>query len=130
MWGYGTPSTGRGPIAAGHPGGVLLRQSKAETLEATGPLLGVFADEDWSTHTINLSSGDRLFLYTDGVVDAVAAKDALHVCNLEEILLEGAGLELVEQVATLMEEAASGSSDNIKDDVTIVAFEVLSEAVG
>lgn len=41
-------------------------------LEASGPLLGVFAPLDLAERSISLEPGDLLLFYTDGVTDAQA----------------------------------------------------------
>jgi serine phosphatase RsbU (regulator of sigma subunit) len=81
----------------------------------------VFDDPDWPTEKISLSAGDRLFLYTDGVVEGKIATGNGDILDLPEILLGITNLSLEEQVSKLMTEAAY----HTKDDATIVAFEVL-----
>ncbi len=53
----------------GHPGPILYRRSsgEAELLHASGPLIGVFSDVAWQEVSVALESGDRIFLYTDGI---------------------------------------------------------------
>jgi serine/threonine protein phosphatase PrpC len=78
---------------------------------------------------VNLSVGDRIFLYTDGVTDTGVTKGQNVPYNLGKILLNCNDLCLTEQVATLMSEAIRYSGGEIKDDATIVAFEVLHKVV-
>ncbi|HEW79585.1 MAG TPA: HAMP domain-containing protein [Phycisphaerales bacterium] len=111
--------------AAGHPGGVLLTRNQAQTLASTAPLLGVFHKTTWPINTISLSAGDRVFLYTDGVIEAGAAEDKAETYDLEKTLLSCVDLSLTGQVATVMAETTQRSSGKIKDDATIVALEVL-----
>ncbi len=53
----------------GHPGPILYRRSTgdAKLLHASGPLIGVFSDVAWQEVSVALESGDRIFLYTDGI---------------------------------------------------------------
>ncbi|MHC4637388.1 MAG: PP2C family protein-serine/threonine phosphatase [Planctomycetota bacterium] len=111
--------------AAGHPGGLLLSQNNVQSLESTAPLLGVFLETDWPSDKIRLSAGDRIFLYTDGVADAGVTKGQKEPYNLDRILLNCNQLSLTEQVANIISKTIQDSSDEIKDDATIVAFEVL-----
>jgi hypothetical protein len=60
---------------AGHPYPVLIRDGKAEQLENTGGLLGVFAESKYEQRTVQLQSGDKLFMYSDGCESAVGDCD-------------------------------------------------------
>jgi sigma-B regulation protein RsbU (phosphoserine phosphatase) len=60
---------------AGHPYPVLLRNGKAEQLENTGGLLGIFEETEFEQSTIQLQAGDKLFLYSDGCENIVGRCD-------------------------------------------------------
>jgi len=48
------------------------RNGKANAIETTGnPALGMLADAAYQTLTIRLQPGDGLFLYTDGITEAM-----------------------------------------------------------
>ena len=52
---------------AGHPYPILFREGQPPLqLEARGALLGVFDNADFAQQAIQLESGDRLLLYSDG----------------------------------------------------------------
>lgn len=56
---------------AGHLPPVVLR-SKPELLESSGNLvLGLYRNEEYSEDTIKIGYGDTVFLYTDGVTEAI-----------------------------------------------------------
>ena len=55
---------------AGHHPPLLIRGSTIETIEATGLPLGMFCEEHFKLSEEKLDSGDTLFLYTDGLVEA------------------------------------------------------------
>lgn len=56
---------------AGHPAPLLLRANGTiEALEADGLFLGMFDNETYEEKTVQLESGDRLLLYTDGLTEA------------------------------------------------------------
>lgn len=115
--------------AAGHPGGLLLTESNIESLESTAPLLGIQTGTNWSTNVVRLSPGDRVFLHTDGVVEVFSDEGKLEDYNLVKVLNDNRDLSLSEQVATIMAGTIRRSSGPIKDDATIVAFEVLPNPV-
>ena len=52
---------------AGHPAPLLLRGDQMTDLVVEGPLLGVFAGETYRPSTVQLQTGDRLLVYSDGV---------------------------------------------------------------
>jgi len=56
---------------AGHPLPILVRTgTNAVRLENGGAVLGVFPEWRYETSCLRLESGDRLFLYTDGITEA------------------------------------------------------------
>lgn len=56
---------------AGHPPALLLRQNgDIEQLEGTGLPLGVLDSSEWEEAEVALSEGDRLILYSDGLLEA------------------------------------------------------------
>ncbi len=55
---------------AGHPYPILVSGGAAQTLEHGGAVLGVFPSWNYQDSSINLKSGDRLLLFTDGITEA------------------------------------------------------------
>jgi serine phosphatase RsbU (regulator of sigma subunit)/anti-sigma regulatory factor (Ser/Thr protein kinase) len=55
---------------AGHPPPIVLRDSGAEVLSPTGPLVGVTTGAQFEERTAEMLPGDVLVLYTDGVTEA------------------------------------------------------------
>jgi sigma-B regulation protein RsbU (phosphoserine phosphatase) len=56
---------------AGHLPPLVVRQGRVESLGATGLPLGLFCSGRYPTRTLELRPGDSLFLYTDGLTEAV-----------------------------------------------------------
>ena len=59
--------------AAGHPPMLLLRQGSVRPIEENGLMLAAFDFAKYSNVTHRLEPGDRLLLYTDGIVEAADA---------------------------------------------------------
>ena len=61
-------------INAGHPAGLLCtRDRRVSRLASTGPLVSpALRDCAWEQRSVAFEPGDLLFLYTDGVSDALA----------------------------------------------------------
>lgn len=111
--------------AAGHPGGLLSSPDQILHLPPTGPLLGVISDAQWSCKTVQLHEGDKLFLYTDGVIEAGAPDNALTQEGLEAIVRQSREAGLAEQLASIMSEVLTRSLGHPQDDATILVVELL-----
>ena len=63
--------------AAGHPAMLLLRNGTVTEISENGLLLGAAENATYSDKTMALEPGDRLLLYTDGLVEARNAEGEL-----------------------------------------------------
>jgi sigma-B regulation protein RsbU (phosphoserine phosphatase) len=62
---------------AGHNPPILVRADGAvQRLSTGGLLLGVYADSAYAQGEVSVGPGDRLVLFTDGITEAVDARDA------------------------------------------------------
>jgi sigma-B regulation protein RsbU (phosphoserine phosphatase) len=57
---------------AGHPPPLLVTAQGIRPLTEGGPILGVFEDATFPSETLQLSPGDSLVVYSDGVTEAAA----------------------------------------------------------
>jgi len=55
---------------AGHPYPILVSSGAVRTLDQGGAVLGVFPAWTYQDSSVDLSSGDRLLLFTDGITEA------------------------------------------------------------
>jgi sigma-B regulation protein RsbU (phosphoserine phosphatase) len=56
---------------AGHPPPLLLRaDGTTQTIQPHGPVLGILEDRAWGNQHLQLSKGDKLVIYTDGITEA------------------------------------------------------------
>ena len=63
-------------VGAGQGGPVLVRKDEgAEVFPSTGMAIGWFPSVAFEDYTIRLQAGDRLYLYSDGVVETENADD-------------------------------------------------------
>ncbi len=58
-------------INAGHNPAMFIRGGKIEHLQVTAPALAVFENPEFKEELVNLSAGDKIVLYTDGMIDAM-----------------------------------------------------------
>lgn len=111
---------------AGHPCPLLLRKDGGvEELQAEGGLLGIFEDEVYQDGRHQLTPGDRLILFTDGVEVAFSKGDAVDVDRWKGELLARRDMPTDELLVDLSNHIDNEcSSLDAKDDLTIIIAEV------
>ncbi|MHC4102660.1 MAG: PP2C family protein-serine/threonine phosphatase [Planctomycetota bacterium] len=114
-------------VLAGHPQLIRVPKSGApESLDITGMAIGWVPDLDCEEHVIQLQPGDRLYLYSDGVPEAMdpdhkqfGSKQMLEVMEL------GRRQSLEESVALLLSVVERwGAYGSLQDDVSILGLEI------
>ena len=113
-------------VSAGHPGPVHLPSGADPViLESQGFPIGL-ADDAYEERSVRLGAGDRLYLYSDGVPEAMdPAGKQFGDARLLEAIGRGRSEPLQESVATLLEEIARWhGSERPQDDISILAVEV------
>jgi len=113
-------------VSAGHPGPVHL-PSRADPviLESQGFPIGL-AEDSYEERSIRLGEGDRLYLYSDGVPEAMnPAGEQFGEARLKKAISQARPEPLQEGVATLLEEIVRWhGSERPQDDISIMAVEV------
>jgi len=84
--------------AAGHPPMLLLREGRVSSIEENGCCWGCSLQQSTALTNRALLKGDRLLLYTDGVIEArMAVRKSLGRNGLCKLLAESAGRRLKKQ---------------------------------
>lgn len=111
-------------VNAGHPPGILLT-SEGETrlLESSGPLLsGGVPETDWTVESMPWRTGDRLLLYTDGILEAEA--DGVGMFGLAGLIEQARrplrGAALLDQIVSAVNEFARDTAG--RDDLTLLSL--------
>jgi len=109
---------------AGHPPPLVVHAGgEIERVDATGLPLGMFCSERFSSHTVQLTPGETLLFYTDGLVEAQDATGEEYGIERLCTLAASAGAlpptPLVERCARDL--AAFAGTPAWADDVTIMA---------
>jgi serine phosphatase RsbU (regulator of sigma subunit)/catechol 2,3-dioxygenase-like lactoylglutathione lyase family enzyme len=106
----------------GHLSGLLLRpDGKVEQLGSTSTLLGLFRDWDCSLCEQELSPGDVLALYTDGVTEACNARgEEFGERNLIDALQQHRELPCQALLTTIVDEVRQFSPQEQHDDITAI----------
>ena len=110
---------------AGHYPPMLVREGRCTRLDRGGPVLGVFRDQTYEEHEIDLRSGDFLVFFTDGVTEARNSLDEeFGEDRLQELIVNAhasTAAELRERVMTAVTEFGEGNFD---DDVTLMVLRI------
>lgn len=111
---------------AGHNPPLLVRTSgHVEALHASGLVLGVFPDADYTGREVALRKGDRLLLYTDGVTEARNRHDEeFGEERLSAALVRHRHLSAAELHAAVMEELTQFATLGFQDDATLLAVAI------
>ncbi|MCK4873786.1 MAG: SpoIIE family protein phosphatase [Phycisphaerales bacterium] len=117
-------------VDAGH-GHWLIRPADAAPARPQSPggmIIGVQPDLEYSVARLELRPGDRLVLYSDGLVEQLNTKnEAFGNARLRDVIAGSGSIEDdVAGVFTALEEFTGGSS--FADDTTIASIEVQSGA--
>jgi sigma-B regulation protein RsbU (phosphoserine phosphatase) len=114
--------------SAGHPPALRYspRDRRVEELPARGLMLGIMPEAIYEESSVTLEPGDRLCLYTDGVIESRnVAKEAFGIERLKRFLLESNGTPAEELTKDLVRRLEDFRSDlPAWDDLTILIAEV------
>ena len=114
-------------ISAGHPGPVHLRRGAAPViLKGSGLAIGWFPDSNYEDVVIQMEPGDRLYLYSDGVVGALNPDGELFdQPRLIQSLLERRGSPLEDSLGFLLGDVRRWCGPaGPDDDISILGVEL------
>lgn len=111
---------------AGHPDGVYLSPHKPlKLLGGTGPLIGVDPKGDFEEVEDSLKQGDKIFLYTDGLIEFRNSKGEFYgserLYDLLEEIKHHSIHEIVQLVSDSLQEFGEGKPP--QDDVSLLGVE-------
>jgi phosphoserine phosphatase RsbU/P len=113
--------------AAGHPPMLLLRDDRIIQVEENGLILASFDFAAYSNATRRLETGDRILLYTDGIVEASnASGDFLGHDALCELLRKTAGLSSSEAADSIMSSVRQWAAKQ-EDDLTVLVCDYVGD---
>jgi serine phosphatase RsbU (regulator of sigma subunit) len=117
--------------AAGHPPLILWRGANRTLLELkeSGLLLGVRPSEEYAQTEFSLETGDRLLLYTDGLVEAVNARgEPFGEARLGDFITTHQDVPAEQFAQRLLDEVLgwpeNGSVRAQADDITVVVIDI------
>jgi sigma-B regulation protein RsbU (phosphoserine phosphatase) len=114
--------------AAGHPPLLLSRAGGLQRIESNGLVFGVAREPDYPVRDLELCPGDRLLLYTDGVIEPENAKgEAFGGPKLEQVVLGSPMGPPSELTDRLLDEVRTWQPASMaqQDDITMIVVDVL-----
>ena len=111
---------------AGHNPPLLYRarEARCDYLPTDGVAIGIFPRVEYTTHTLSLSAGDVLVLYTDGIIEAINAhEEEFGEERLRALVAQGAHLPAQELARHILQEVQSFTGEQeLGDDATLVVL--------
>jgi sigma-B regulation protein RsbU (phosphoserine phosphatase) len=111
---------------AGHPYPILLRQGQPpQQLEARGSLLGIFENAEFIQQTVQLQSGDRLLLYSDGAESLIGRlhdKEGFQYTDEFLAMQDGSINEIVDRLTDMATNRQVSPAEI--DDLTIIGLQL------
>jgi sigma-B regulation protein RsbU (phosphoserine phosphatase) len=112
--------------AAAHPPMLLLRAGEVVPITENGLMLAAFSFATYSTAEYPLESGDRLVLYTDGILEAAnAGGEEFGPHRLSALLQDGASLS-TEAAADHIVSSLKAWAKSQNDDLTVLICDYAS----
>ena len=110
---------------AGHPYPILVSAGAVQTLDHGGAVLGVFPSWNYKDSSVNLKSGDRLLLFTDGITEAEDAQS--QEFGVDRVAAFGrahAASSAAELNQQLLAQVSDFCGAHFQDDATLVVLAV------
>ena len=114
---------------AGHNPPLLVRaDNQSLELKSTGAVLGQFPNWEYEQNEVQMRSGDRLLLFTDGLVEASNSCDEpFGEQNLLRIALENPESCARDLMALLISSASLHAGAHFQDDASLIVLQATAE---
>jgi phosphoserine phosphatase RsbU/P len=112
---------------AGQPPAMIVSNGSLRRLNSQNGILGCLADTapSDSADKIELATGDRLVLYTDGLVEVFNQnREMLSVEGLAKLVRESATQPLPEMKQSILDGVSAWRSGSIADDISLIIVEL------
>lgn len=113
--------------SGGHPGGLLIRkEGPSVSLGGKTWPVGFSPDETYETHSITLTQGDRLYVFSDGIYEVINAEEEIWGTSRLQETMEGVYKKSLRLgLKHIMQASRSWQADGIfGDDVALVGVEM------
>jgi sigma-B regulation protein RsbU (phosphoserine phosphatase) len=117
--------------SAGHQPAVLVKRKNrdSETLSDSELLVGVEREREYTQSSLDLSRGDLILLFTDGVVETLNSKQEEYgTKRLIEVLEKNSQLDLPKLLLKICQDLNKfNRGKNFKDEVSMIALKIEKE---
>ncbi|MBW1893867.1 MAG: SpoIIE family protein phosphatase [Deltaproteobacteria bacterium] len=113
-------------INAGHPPPIYIpKKGEPQLLEMNGDVIGIFKDVFFMQKKIQVSPGDRFYLYSDGLIES-AEKKIVWTKGSENLIAacRDAGDVLIEKAPEKIAKQMMGQNHQAEDDVVVLGCEI------
>jgi len=120
-------------VSAGHPGLIYLpHDSAAGVLEKPAFPIGWFREPSYAEHTVSMNPGDRLYLYSDGVTEAMNSRgEQFGTGRLVDTLGQSRRVPIGDSISSVLQAVREWRGDApLEDDISILAIEVAAHEPG
>lgn len=107
--------------SAGHPPAWLWHDREVRPLRATGPLLTLDPEADFSSREIPLDEGDLLLLYTDGLTEARSREELFGEDRVAQSIRKDPKADAGRLCRRLLRAAQEFADEPLSDDTAILA---------
>ena len=110
----------------GHPSPILITgDGRLTSLDADGSLLGIFPGEEFAEKNVQLATGDRVFVFTDGIEVAFSGDETTDLARWREELYARRDMSTVDLITDFAQHLdGEVGSLQPKDDLTMIVVEV------
>ncbi len=129
------PSTGHFKYSsAGHPPAIILKKNgEFKLLDKVGMIIGLnkfLIKEELLIEEAEgfLEEGDKVFLYTDGIIELKNPQGEQFGTHRFHALLKNHHKESVNTIIKKIHQALRNFSESFKDDISLIGFEKISES--
>lgn len=114
--------------AAGHPPMLLLRDGEVREIVENGLMLAAFGFATYTTAAQRLQPGDRLLLYTDGIVEAASASGEFFGAEALSTLLRQTAGSVTADAADRIISTVQKWAPSQDDDLTVLVCDYMRAA--
>jgi sigma-B regulation protein RsbU (phosphoserine phosphatase) len=114
-------------VNAGHPSAILQKaKTPARVLAQSGDGLGIFDHVSLDVMDVNVAPGDRLFLYSDGVIEQNAQGRTTRKTGIESLcrLIDASAALPLQTAVDHIRVHTCPPASQLDDDVVLLGFEV------
>lgn len=111
--------------SCGHPPAFLIKDTSLEMLSTGSMALGVDKSITFASKTITLDVGDKVLLYTDGVIEATNKESTMYSMDRLKNFLESQKMHSAQVIVHDLQKDVEVFSDQteLHDDITILCLE-------